>query len=96
MKGADSGYVDTMLQFGFVGMAALAAVLVASVRDFVKVFRRPSVPLVAYWYAGIILVTFLGSFTEILFLVPGFIFTFIFVAAAAGLRLLGYENESFS
>ena len=92
MKGSDSGYIDMMLQFGFVGLFMLLIVLVISVRDFVRVYRQGSVPLVAYWYAGIILVTFVGSFAEILFLTSSGVTTFIFVLACAGLRSLRREG----
>ena len=96
MIGSDSGYLDTMLQFGLVGMGLLLLVLLISVRDFVKLFRRRSVPLIAYWYAGLIIATFVGSFTEALFLPPVGISTFIFVVACAGLRSLSHENSSVS
>ena len=86
MKGSDSGYVDNMLQFGLVGMGMLLILLLVCVRDFARIIRSPSVPLTAYWYAGIIIVTFVGSFTEMLFLVPTGISDFVFVFACAGLK----------
>jgi hypothetical protein len=64
------------------------------VRDFAKLFRRASVPLIAYWYGGLILATFVGSFTEGLFLMPVGITTFIFVVACAGLRSLAPHQSS--
>jgi exopolysaccharide production protein ExoQ len=92
MIGSDSGYLDTMLQFGLVGMGLLFLILLIAMRDFARLFRRASVPLIAYWYVGLILATFVGSFTEALFLPPVGITTFIFVAACAGLRSLSHEN----
>lgn len=92
--GSDSGYLDTMLQFGLVGMCLLLVILLISVRDFAKLFRRASVPLIAYWYGGLILATFVGSFTEGLFLMPVGITTFIFVVACAGLRSLAPHQSS--
>jgi O-antigen ligase len=89
MRGADSGYLDTMLQFGLVGMAMWLIVLLVVLRNFARLFREDFVPLAGYWYAGIILATFVGSFTEGLFLNPGGVTTFIFVVACAGLRNLG-------
>jgi exopolysaccharide production protein ExoQ len=96
MIGSDSGYLDTMLQFGLVGMGLLLLVLLISVRDFARLFRRASVPLIAYWYVGLILATFIGTFTEALFLPPVGITTFIFVVACAGLRSLSHENALLS
>jgi exopolysaccharide production protein ExoQ len=94
MKGADSGYVDTMLQFGLVGLGLLFLILLVCVRNFVKLLRRVYVPLIAYWYAGIILAIFVGSLTEGLFLIPTGITSFIFVVACAGLRDLTQKNAS--
>lgn len=91
MKGSDSGYVDMMLQLGLLGMILLLLVFLISVRDFGRLTRRDSVPLVAYWYAGIIVATLVGSVTEILFL--GGVTTFIFAVACAGLRNLRYGEE---
>jgi O-antigen ligase len=88
MNGADSGYLETILQFGLVGVGLLLIVLLVAARDFVRLFRRASVPLIAYWYAGLILVTVVGSFTEDLFLNSTGITTFVFVVACAGLRNL--------
>jgi exopolysaccharide production protein ExoQ len=88
MKGSDSGYVDTMLQLGLVGLGFVLLILLVSVWDFMCLFRLPSVPLVAYWYFGIILATFVGSLTEILFLSFSGPSAFIFVLACAGLKNL--------
>jgi O-antigen ligase len=92
MKGADSGYIDTVLQFGAAGIALLLVIFVVAARDFLELLRTRSVPLVGYWYASIIIATFVGSFTEILFLVPNGVITFVFVVACAGLRTLRNEN----
>lgn len=88
MRGADSGYMDTMLQFGLTGIGLLLVLLLLRIRDFARLLRRPTVPLIAYWYLGIILATFVGSYTEILFLTSNGIITFIFVIACAGLTRL--------
>jgi exopolysaccharide production protein ExoQ len=96
MKGADSGYMDTMLQFGLVGIVLMLVVLLVCAQNFLRLFRRNSVPLSAYWYLSIILATFVGSFTEALFLTPTGITTFIFVVACAGLSSLNQDNASLS
>ena len=92
ITGSDSGYLDTMLQFGLLGIAMLLIVLLVSARDFVRLFRSASAPLIAYWYIGVILMTFVGSFTETLFLTSSGITTFVFVVACAGLRSLSCES----
>jgi exopolysaccharide production protein ExoQ len=94
MNGSDSGYMDTMLWFGLVGVCLLVVLLFASVRDFVSLFRKKFVPFIAYWYAGVVIATFIGTFTETLFLASVGITTFIFVVACAGLRSLSLENTS--
>jgi O-antigen ligase len=94
MKGSDSGYMDNMLQFGLAGMGMWLIVLLVSARDFLRLLRNPSAPLIAYWYAGLIVATFVGSFTELLFLVPSGITTFMFVIACAGLRSMSGERFS--
>lgn len=92
IRGADNGYLDTMLQFGLAGILLWLIVILVTARDFVTLFRRSFVPLAAYWYAGIILATFLGSFTDGFFPGLGGVATFIFVVACAGLRTLRSEN----
>ena len=89
MHGADSGYLDIILQFGLLGLGLLMIILALSVRDILRLSRRPSLPLTAYWYAAIIVVIFIGSFTEGLFPESGGVSTFVFVVACAGLRDLG-------
>ncbi|MGB6689732.1 MAG: O-antigen ligase family protein [Terracidiphilus sp.] len=88
MKGSDSGYVDMVLQFGLLGLGAMLILWLASVRDFLRIFRAQSIPLLAFWYAGVILATFVGFFTEGLFPGPGGVSTFVFVVACAGLKNL--------
>jgi exopolysaccharide production protein ExoQ len=88
MTGSDSGYMDLLLQFGVVGLGMMLLVLLVSARDFVKLLRRPSVPLLAFWYAGLILMVYVGSITEGLFPGSGGVSTFVFVVACAGLRRL--------
>jgi exopolysaccharide production protein ExoQ len=94
MQGSDSGYMDTMLWFGLVGVCLLVVLLFASVRDFVSLFRKKFVPFIAYWYAGVVIAMFIGTFTETLFLASVGITTFIFVVSCAGLRSLSLENTS--
>jgi exopolysaccharide production protein ExoQ len=91
MQGSDSGYMDTMLWFGLVGVCLLVVLLLASVRDFVSLFRRKFVPFIAYWYAGVVIGMYIGTFTETLFLTSVGITTFIFVVACAGLRSLAQQ-----
>jgi O-antigen ligase len=94
MIGSDSGYLDTMLQFGLLGMVLLLLAMLILVRDFASLFRGAVVPLIAYWYVAVILATFIGSFTEGLFPIPIGITTFIFVVACAGLRNLAPHQSS--
>jgi exopolysaccharide production protein ExoQ len=89
MRGADSGYLDTILQLGLVGLVLWLVVMLAAAKDFVRIVRGALVPLAAYWYAGIILVIFVGSFTDAFFPLRGSVATFIFVVACAGLRGIG-------
>lgn len=87
---ADNGYLDGMLQLGLVGTVMLAVVLVACMRDFLRLLRGSSVPLIAYWYAALILATLVGSFSESLLWGGGYQFNwFMFVLGCAGLRTLG-------
>jgi exopolysaccharide production protein ExoQ len=94
MRGADSGYLDTMLQLGLAGMILWPIVMLAAIKDFVKLFRRSFVSLAAYWYAGIVLITLVGSLTDGYFPGAG-IAAFMFVAACAGLRILN-QNDALS
>lgn len=94
MRGSDNGYLDTMLQFGLLGIVLWLIVTLVAMKDFARLFRRDLVPLTAYWYAGLILATFVGSVTEGLFPMPTGIATFVFVVACAGLRNLSLENTS--
>jgi O-antigen ligase len=91
MKGSDSGYVDTMLQFGLLGMGMLLILLLVCVRDFARLFRHASISLMCYWYVGVIIATFVGNFTEMLSVAPDSITTFVFVLACAGLQRLSNE-----
>ena len=88
MHGADSGYLDTLLQFGVVGIGMLLLVLFMTIRDFIRVLHAPPVPRAAYWSMGVIIATFIGSSTEALFLITTGISTFVFVVACADLRNL--------
>jgi O-antigen ligase len=90
----DNGYLDVMLQFGLVGVGLLIVLLTICVRDFLGLLRRSSVPLVAYWYAGLIVATFVGAVTENMFWMPTRIIPFMLLVACAGLRSLNYENAS--
>jgi len=93
IHGSDSGYLDIILQLGLAGMLLWLIVMLVSARDFARLFHRSFVPLSAYWYAGIILATFLGSFTDGFFPAPGGVATFIFVVASAGLRSLNLKDR---
>jgi exopolysaccharide production protein ExoQ len=94
MRGADSGYLDTMLQFGLAGMVLWLAVLRVFMGDMVRLFRTASVPLIAYWYAGLILATFIGNFVGTTFLSPTGLGSFAFVVACSGLSNLNRESAS--
>jgi exopolysaccharide production protein ExoQ len=94
IRGSDSGYLDTMLQFGLMGMLLWLTVMLVILKDFVRLFHRSFVPLAGYWYAGVVLVTFVGSFADGFFPGPIGIGTFTFVVACAGLRMLSSENRA--
>jgi exopolysaccharide production protein ExoQ len=64
MKGADSGYIDTMLQFGLVGIGWLMVFLLVFFRDFARLVRRSPMPTIAFWYVGVGIMMFVGSYTE--------------------------------
>jgi exopolysaccharide production protein ExoQ len=83
---ADSGYLDLMLQFGLLGLGLLLVLLIACARDYLTLLRRPPVPLLAHWYAGLVLATFAGGVTEGMFWMPIRIVPFMLVIACAGLR----------
>jgi len=90
---ADNGYLDIMLQFGVLGLGMLIVLLAISVRDFLRLLRRSSVPLIALWYAGTIFVVFVGSCTEGMFWMPVRIIPFMLTLACAGLRNLGDKQD---
>jgi len=92
IRGADSGYLDTMLQFGIAGIILWLVVMLATVKDFLRLFRMPAVSRIVYWYASLILATFVGSFVGTIFLFPTTLGSFAFVFACAGLRNLNREN----
>jgi exopolysaccharide production protein ExoQ len=94
MTGSDSAYVDILLQFGLLGMGLFLVVLLVSARDFLNLVRNPTVPLLAFWYAGLILAVYVGSVTEGLFPNPAGTSTFVFVVACAGLRRLTEQGRS--
>lgn len=94
MAGSDSGYMDVLLQFGVTGLGLLLFLLFLSpVRELVRLLQRPAIPLIAYWYAGVILATAVGSITELLFPTSSGIITFVFATACAGLSRLRQEGS---
>jgi O-antigen ligase len=90
----DNGYLDILLQFGLLGLGLLLVLLTVCMRDFLRLLRRSSVPLIAYWYVGLILATFVGSVTENMFWNPYRIIPFMLVLGFAGLQNLSHENAS--
>jgi len=92
MTGADNGYLEVMLELGLVGMGLLFLLMIVCIRDFLRLLRKPSVPLIAYWYTGLILATFVGGITENLFFMPIRFIPFVFALACAGLRRLSDES----
>jgi exopolysaccharide production protein ExoQ len=92
MTGSDSGYVDILLEFGLVGLAMMLPILLVSIRDFRRLLRRPSVPLLAFWYGGVILALYVGCVTEGLFPVAGGPDTFMFIVACAALKTMSEEK----
>jgi O-antigen ligase len=92
MKGSDSAYIDTMLQFGLVGMGMLLVMLLVFLRDCVRLARRGPVPVIAFWYVGVVIALFVGSFTEglISFGIP--VPMVVGAVAFAGLRNLYDES----
>jgi hypothetical protein len=76
-----------------VGVVLLAVILMVCARDFRRLLRRSSVPLIAYWYAGLILATLVGSFSESLLWGGSYQFNwFMVVLGCAGLRTLSLEQ----
>jgi exopolysaccharide production protein ExoQ len=94
MKGSDSGYVDMLLNLGLAGIVLLMVLLLVCVGDFLRVLRRPSVPIFAFWYAGLILGVYAESFVGNTFPDPAAPGCFMFVVACAGLNSLLHENAS--
>jgi O-antigen ligase len=92
----DNGYIYILLQEGLVGLAALLTLLVVCARDFLKLFRGFSVPIEAYWYAGVIFATFVGGVTENAFWAPNKIDVLMFPVMCAGLANLARESISSS
>jgi exopolysaccharide production protein ExoQ len=86
IRGSDSGYLDTMLQVGIVGTALWLGFFLVSAQAIAKTFRRPSAPLTAYWYAGLMIATFAESFVGSVFLVQK-LDSFAVVVAYAGLTI---------
>jgi O-antigen ligase len=87
-RGIDSGYLQTMLEFGLVGTSIAFIVVLKAVRDFLRLLRRPAVPLMAFWYVGYILLTCVLAITDNAF--PSNITApaFIFLVACCGLTNL--------
>jgi exopolysaccharide production protein ExoQ len=88
LMGSDSGYTDNMLSFGAVGMSILLIVLLVAVRDSFRLLRSPSIPLMAFWYVGFILLTWVEAIVGNTFPAAGAATTFIFVVASCGLTNL--------
>lgn len=96
LMGSDSGYTDNMLSFGMVGMMILLIVLLVSVRDFLQLLRRPTVPIMAFWYVAFTVLTWVEAVVGNTFPVPSFATTFIFVVACCGLtNMKGEEINEF-
>jgi exopolysaccharide production protein ExoQ len=91
IRGSDSGYVETILQFGLVGIGMLLVIILGAVRDYLGLFRRRPLPLAVHWYAGIVAAIFVGSITEVLFAGANSFSTFMFVFACAGLRKMSSD-----
>jgi len=94
LHGSDSGFLDTILQLGLLGVGLFAVVILFALRDFAKLYRWASPPLAAYWYVGIVLAIFIGSYVEDLFSIPGGVSAFIFVVACAGLTTLKVQDRN--
>jgi exopolysaccharide production protein ExoQ len=86
MHGADNGYVDTLLQFGIVGLVLVAALLWTGLRNMLRALSHPGTPLTTYWFAGMFLATIVGNVTETLLWVPTGITAFFVVIAYIGLQ----------
>jgi exopolysaccharide production protein ExoQ len=90
-RGLDSGYVENMLEFGLVGMSIMLIVVLVAVRDFLRILRLHAVPLIAFWYVGFILLTWVEAVVGTTFPVPNQCPTFIFVVACCGLTQLSSD-----
>lgn len=92
MKGADSGFVDAMLMLGIAGIIMYVVLAIACMRSMLAVYRKGSIPMEAFWYAGVVIATLIGSFTENLSMSPTGVSAFVFALACAGLGNLKGEN----
>jgi len=93
--GSDSGYTDNMLSFGLLGMFIISIVFLASIRDFVKLLRHPSIPIMGYWYIGFIINTLAQSLVGNAFPLAG-LYTILFALACCGLTGLRSDNNGHS
>lgn len=93
VRGSDSGFVETMLQFGLVGIGMLLVIILVAIRDYWRLFRRRSLPLAVHWYAGLVAAIVVGSITEVLFAGSNSFSTFMLVFACAGLRKMSSDYE---
>ena len=89
--GSDSGYTDNMLSFGLLGMLTISTVFLGSIRDFLKLLRHPSIPIMGYWYIGFILNTLAQSLVGNAFPLAS-LYTILFALACCGLTNL--RNDS--
>lgn len=86
MHGADSGYIDLLLQFGIVGMILAVTIMLGAALKFVRFFAAGPIPLLAYWYFGLVCISFIGNFADAYFPLTGGAPEIVLIMACAGLQ----------
>jgi exopolysaccharide production protein ExoQ len=95
LMGSDSGYTDNMLSFGLLGMLIISTAFLGAIRDFMKLLRRPSIPIMGYWYIGFILTTLAEAVVGNAFPLAGF-YTILFAVSCCGLTSLRSDSDGYA
>ncbi len=71
MHGADSGYLDLLLQFGVIGLTLALLIMLIALWQFARMYVADRAPLISYWYFSLILVSFIGNYADAYFPLTG-------------------------
>lgn len=71
MYGADSGYMDLLLQFGIVGTMIAIAIMLLAIYQFWRLYLAGRAPVVAYWYFSLVLISLIGNYADAYFPLTG-------------------------